>query len=272
MRRQATLTVAEGKRLIARAVVHLPEVRRQLQDGAVLLLGGTTVSAIAEELGFGPLWISGRIDPRGCRTAAAQPTGPHNLLVTGGTAAAAGRLEELAASLDRGSIVVTGANALDSSGQAGLAFAAEDGGERGRALRTAMGRGLPIIIACGLEKLVPGSVAAAARRASRLDTGAMGAAIDLYPLAGRVVTEREALVILYGVEAAVIAGGGIQGAEGSKTFLLEGPPEGVKAAYEGIERLKGASHSGVDGSMEPCFPGCSHCRRHSGCIYCKPGT
>lgn len=62
-----SLTVPEGKRLIAKAVVHLPEVKRARETGKILLKGGTTVSAIAQELVGAPLRISGRVTPR--RTA-----------------------------------------------------------------------------------------------------------------------------------------------------------------------------------------------------------
>ena len=59
---QVTLTGNEGKRLIAKAAVRMPEIQERLEKNKILLCGGTTVSALSEELGFGPLRISGRID------------------------------------------------------------------------------------------------------------------------------------------------------------------------------------------------------------------
>ena len=69
MKVQFTLTVAEGKRLIARGIASLPEVRKAMAEGLILLKGGTTVSALSEELCGMPLRISGRITPRGTVSA-----------------------------------------------------------------------------------------------------------------------------------------------------------------------------------------------------------
>lgn len=66
---QLTLTGNEGKVLIAKAAAKLPQVQECLACARLLLAGGTTVSAFSEELGYGPLRISGRIDASGTRTA-----------------------------------------------------------------------------------------------------------------------------------------------------------------------------------------------------------
>jgi hypothetical protein len=66
---QISLTVSEAKRLIAKAVISLPEVKEALKNGRVILKGGTTVSAICEEMLGMPLRISGRITGRGTVTA-----------------------------------------------------------------------------------------------------------------------------------------------------------------------------------------------------------
>ena len=82
MKCQFSLTVTEGKRLIAKAIASLPEVRHALGEGLILLKGGTTVSALSEELCGQPLRISGRITPRGTvSSGAAEPVGAHSLLL-----------------------------------------------------------------------------------------------------------------------------------------------------------------------------------------------
>ena len=78
---QLTLTGSEGKVLIAKAVANLPQVKECLANARILMAGGTTVSALSEELGYGPLRISGRIDASGTRTALSIMPTPHNLLV-----------------------------------------------------------------------------------------------------------------------------------------------------------------------------------------------
>lgn len=67
---QVTLTGNESKRLIAKAALTYPKIQSCMHDGnKLLLVGGTTVSALSEEMGFGPMRISGRIEASGTRTA-----------------------------------------------------------------------------------------------------------------------------------------------------------------------------------------------------------
>ncbi len=45
MKAQITLTVNESKRLMAKAIISLPEVKDASEKGNILLKGGTTVSS-----------------------------------------------------------------------------------------------------------------------------------------------------------------------------------------------------------------------------------
>lgn len=69
MRIQVTLTVPEGKRLIGEGIAARTDVKKAFRHGKILLKGGTTVSAICEELGGKPLRISGRVTPRGTKSS-----------------------------------------------------------------------------------------------------------------------------------------------------------------------------------------------------------
>ena len=64
MRIQITLTSQEGKRVIARGIKADPLVRKVRRAGKIVLKGGTTVSAISEELCGKPMKISGMITPQ----------------------------------------------------------------------------------------------------------------------------------------------------------------------------------------------------------------
>ena len=74
MRAQISLTVTGAKRIIAKAVASFPEVRKAGQSGKLVLKGGTTVSALSEELG---LWTAAshwdRITVLGTKTTALIP-------------------------------------------------------------------------------------------------------------------------------------------------------------------------------------------------------
>lgn len=265
---QLTLTGSEGKVLIAKAVAKLPQVRACLTNARVLLAGGTTVSALSKELGYGPLRISGRIDASGTRTALNIMPTPHNLLIQKGQAINIDKnIQEVVESLNNQDLIIIGANAIDTQGRAALAFAALGGGSRGFALHSAYMQGVPMLIVCGLNKLIPdlGSALAHSGRTS-IDL-AMGAAIGLYNLYGPIITEIKAFEILFGVEAVVIAGSGIGSGEGSRTFVLYGEEEAIMESWKQIQAIKGASVSGDQGSLTTCYGGCNNCKRHVGCMY-----
>jgi len=61
MRAQITLTVNESERTIVKAIASLPYVQTALKSKKIFLKGGTTVSAVCEELVGQPLRISGRV-------------------------------------------------------------------------------------------------------------------------------------------------------------------------------------------------------------------
>ena len=81
MRLQVTLTVPEGKRIIAKGISSLPMVTSALENGNIFLKGGTTVSAVCEELTGKPLSILGRISTRGAVTAETNPGKFHCALI-----------------------------------------------------------------------------------------------------------------------------------------------------------------------------------------------
>ena len=47
---QAVLTVSESKRLIAKAIAQMPEVKEALENGMVIISKGTTNTYVAEEI------------------------------------------------------------------------------------------------------------------------------------------------------------------------------------------------------------------------------
>jgi len=81
MRLQITLTVSEAKRIIAKGIAALPVVKAALETGSIFLKGGTTVSAVCEELTGKPMNILGRVSPRGTVTAGSNPGKFHCVLI-----------------------------------------------------------------------------------------------------------------------------------------------------------------------------------------------
>lgn len=269
MKVQVSLTVHESKRLIAKAVAGLPEVKRALAGGRILLKGGTTVSAVAEELAGRPLKIAGRITPLGTKSYYEPGQMPHCALLRKGVwENVDGKLKHVVAELQGDDVAVIGANILDVHRNAAMMIGQALGGEPGTVVSGIMGQGCRVIIPVGLEKLIPGTVAEAVRAAGRAGIEkSMGMAVGLVPLMGTVVTEVDALQILAGVSCTVIGRGGICGAEGGTTILIEGEFERVETAWRLVKSVKGSGISGDPQTIRECERGSSNCRNHLGCIY-----
>ncbi|MGE5619247.1 MAG: hypothetical protein ACM3US_08310 [Sphingomonadaceae bacterium] len=267
---QVSLTVAEAKLLIARAIAALPEVRAALESGSILLKGGSTVSAVAEELVGHPLKISGRVSPRGTRsTLATSPSSPHCMLIHRGEwRNVDGELATVVPSLGPRDVVVLGANLIDSRGGAAMMAGMALGGNPGQVMAGLMAQGVPVLIAAGLEKLTPGTVADAIRHAgmARPDWS-LGLAVGLVPIVGRLITEIEALQVLAGVTPTVIGRGGIDGAEGGTTMVVEGEADAVQRAIDAVLGVKGARTSGSPDSWPECRGGSEKCRSHRVCVW-----
>ena len=94
------------------------------------------------------------------------------------------------------------------------------------ALQAVVGRRVRLILPVGLEKRVPGDLD---RLAAKLNVpGASGS--RLLPVGGEIVTEIEAIALLSGASAELIAAGGVGGAEGSVWLAVSGTPEQEQAA------------------------------------------
>jgi len=272
MKAMVTLTVPEGKRLIARAIAQMPEVQRAREQGKILLKGGTTVSAIAEELVGVPLRISGRISPRGLRSAMVVHEAVHNMLIEGPHwRRVDDNLAEAARQLRRGDVLVLGANLIDVHGGAAIMAGARFGGYAGQYLSGLSAEGIPILVAAGLEKLIPGTVQGAIRVAGRQQVDlSIGMAVGLIPICGQVITEVEALKLLAPVECQVVGKGGVDGAEGGAVLAFWGEEGDVKRLFRLVLDLKGATTSALPESMVECIGASNRCRDHRACIYRSP--
>ena len=266
---QVTLTVHEAKRVIAKGVVRLPAVQEALRSGKILLKGGTTVSAVCEELVGRCLRISGRIVPNGAKSAGLTLTGFHSTLIEHGEATDVDdTLEEVIERLGPEDVVILGANAIDPLGHAAMMCGAFLGGKPGRILSGLMAEVKNIFIAAGLEKLVPGSLPEIIQQFGRKSvTLSMGMAVGLTPLVGRIITEKEAIPLLADVTCAVIGKGGILGAEGATTLIIGGEEEEVMKAFGILASIKGEKVSGVQESLTECSSPSEKCKLHPGCIY-----
>jgi len=257
-----TLTPAESKRLLGKALAALPEVQNAKTNGYLLISRGSTTAYVAEEL-LGEKVAKDRLMAgqviRGvlCVLSAeerAKPITFHKnqvLPVEPGTV-----LDKLTP----GDILIKGGNAVDPFGNVGVLMASPAGGTMGQFYMAMKARGLEIIYPVGLEKLIP-SVEEAARYGGILALGrTIGARVGIACVAdGRVFTEIEAIESLFGLDAVCYAAGGWGGAEGSVTLIVEGPDEDVNRCLDFIEqKIKGEPPlPGVKGPCKTCPIPCS---------------
>ena len=209
--RQFLITVEEGKRLISRAVAAMEPVQRAAKEGTLVIVAGTTNGYLAEQLleQFGQKDDFTRVGFR--RGANVGPggkpeTGPFantDVVIRAGQWLRGKTICDIAPELGEGDVIVKGANAVQADRKvAAIQIGHPQFGTISPILTAVMGRRARLVIPVGLEKRVIGDI----------------------------VTELEAISSLTGAKAALIAAGGIAGAEGSGTFAVTGDEEQLAAA------------------------------------------
>jgi hypothetical protein len=246
MKVQLTLTPAEGKRLIAKAVASMENVKFAYENGTVIIATSTTNAYLVEELTGKEIpdkgmFTAGVVTKEGGGITIADGRYNHYVFVEKELSeCTTPQLVPYLAKMGPDDVFIKGANAIDPFGSAGILLHGGGGGTIGTAWGHIVRNGIQCIIPAGLEKLVPISLSDAAMKmgANALDK-AMGWPCGIMVIHGQVITEMEAFKLLFGVDAIPVAGGGIDGGEGCKVYLLEGPTENAEAAYELVIRIKG---------------------------------
>ncbi|MBQ6394915.1 MAG: hypothetical protein IJH87_01010 [Atopobiaceae bacterium] len=236
-----TLTSAESRRLIAKAVVAMPEVKKAWEDAYLLLAGGTTNAYLAQELlddnSIEPGRCTAGISTDGllCVTEKSTRKSFPNVFFKGEPSDKS--LADALADYHAETVVIKGANAVDMDGYVGVITAGFDGGTIPRIIGPVTSKGLLMTPPVGLEKLVP-SVRECARALggpSTIDIS-LGADCGMYCLGNtRIVTEIEAIRMLSGCEAKLVCCGGIGGNEGAVTLAVEGEEEPLRAFIDFLE-------------------------------------
>jgi hypothetical protein len=243
---QVSLTPSEGKRLIGMSIAQMDTVQNALKEGTIIIATSTTTGYVLEEL-LGKeipdkgLFSAGVVTARGCCITDPDKRYGHRVIRKGDVSqAGTSDLPKVLAGMGPDDVFIKGANAIDPFGQAGILLGGVGGGTIGHSWGYITANGITTIIAAGLEKLVPVSLSDAATKTGIESVDrSLGMAVGMMVVTGSIITEMEALKMLTGVDAIPIGSGGIDGGEGSKTFVLEGPGENVQAAYDLVCSIKG---------------------------------
>ena len=245
-----TLTPAESKRLIGKALSVHPLVKSAMEHGRILISNGTTTGYFVEEL------LQEKMDIArfacGVVTGGVQCMTPEDRIrsvyVRDGKQVAndegKGVYEELQAWIDEmgpGDVYVKGANAIDENGNAGYLLANPRGGNVMAALPAIAARGIHFLIPTGLEKLVA-SVPEAGRHMRGIKeydyTFGLGCGY-IAVTNGIIVHEITALELLTGAKAFHAASGGVGGAEGAVTLVIDGTAEQLEQTAVLLKSIKG---------------------------------
>lgn len=239
--RSFVMTPAAGKRLIARAAVKHPDIKSALETGTLVVIAGTTNGYIAEEIlkttGQGAGFRRDRFY-RGITVPPARQTTdagrlpdesrfPGDVVIIKGQWQRGKTVFDVIDDLKGGDVILKGANAVDlTAKRAGILIGHPKGGTIAAALPAVTGRRVKLILPVGVEK----RVAEGLDRIAGLLNAGDAAGPRFWPVPGEVFTELEAVRLLTGAAAYVVAGGGVGGAEGSVWLSIIGNAEQEKTA------------------------------------------
>lgn len=247
--KQFVITVAAGKRLIGKAIAKDPAIQDALKSGIIVIVAGTTNGYVVEEL-FSSLGVNEDFKRsnffRGITMPPLKPmkeTGripdesgfPGDVILVNGAWQKGLTIFDVIDDLKEGDIILKGANALDlKRRKAAVLIGDPKAGTIGTAFQAVVGRRVRLIIPVGVEKRVTGDLDELALNVNT--PGANGH--RLLPVQGQVVTEIDAISMLTGATAELVAAGGVHGAEGSVRLAVSGEPEQVETAMGIIKTVK----------------------------------
>jgi len=246
--KQFVVTTSAGKRLIGKAMPVHPEVKKVLKKGTLVIVAGTTNAYVAEEVLSELGGIRGFVRNRFFRGITLPPSYtisksgrlpdetkfPGDVVIKDGTWLKGKTLFDVLDNLTEGDIILKGANALDlNRKRAAVLIGHPQGGTSTAAIQAMIGRRVRIIVPVGLEKRISEDIDALADKLNA--PGVKGH--RFLPLPGEVFTELDAIYLLTGAQAELIAAGGICGAEGCVWLAVNGTTANEKAAEKLLQSV-----------------------------------
>ncbi len=239
---QFYLTPAAGKKLIAKGIASLPEVREALKNGTILIIGGTTNAEVAYEL----LSTAGEaegFDRAGFFRGITVPKGfkftPHafigDAVIKNGKWEKGKTVYDVCQDLGDGDIIFKGANAVNlKEGQAGVLLGSDNIGTAGPAITAVYGKRVRLIVPVGVEKRVELPL----KTLSDICNAPGASGLKFLPLPGDIFTELDAIETLTGVLADILSAGGVCGAEGGCYYIAEGEDDEIDALRDLIRSVE----------------------------------
>lgn len=236
------LTVAEGKRLIAKGLLNNEEVKKKLSNGMVIITRGTTNTYIAEEFvnlsaPRGAL-VTGKIIPQGKEDFTTGIERLDDIVIVDGKIKNISYKEALAQAKD-GDIVFKGANLINyDKGQAGVCIGAANGGTIGALLPYTESGAARWFVPVGLEKDCSADLIEYSKMLASSQVRNRTTLLEVRDNAS-IYTEIEAIQEFADVDLYPIAYGGVSGAEGGVSLMVCGSKAEVQKAVSVVESVLG---------------------------------
>lgn len=239
--KQFVITPAAGKRLIGKGLARHAAVAAAIKKGTVVIVAGTTNGYVAEEilsaLGQAKDFKRNRfyrgiiLPPNRPRTSTGKLPDegkfPGDVVIRDGVFQKGKTIFDVVDDLREGDVILKGANAVDLiQRRAAILIGDPKAGTIGVSQQAAVGRRVRLILPVGLEKRVFGNLDELA--AKMKEPGTQGP--RLLTVSGEIFTELDAIALLTGASASLVAAGGVCGAEGSVWLMVNGKPAQEKAA------------------------------------------
>ena len=240
--KQFILTPSMSKRLIGKGIAVHPTIQSVLKKGTLVIVAGTTNGYVAEELLTATKQIEG-FSRTGFRRGIVIPPNFTNLpktelqgdvVLIDGSWQQGLTIFDVVDDLKSGDVILKGGNVLDvQCSRAAVYIGHPEGGTICAAIQAVVGRRVQMIVPIGLEKRVADDIDDLADDCNAQTTE--GPRMLCIP--GEVFTELDAIGVLSGSTARLLAGGGIYGAEGCVWIGAKGDGEQVRAAEALIESV-----------------------------------
>jgi hypothetical protein len=242
------LTPAAGKRLIGKAMTVHPAVSSALHNGTVVIVAGTTNGYVAEEvlaaIGQEKAFSRKRFF-RGVTLPPSRAAGdekrssdeggfPGDVVITNRVWHQGKTIFDVVDDLKTGDVILKGANALDvCNRRAAILIGHPKAGTIGAALQAVVGRRVRLILPVGLEKRIEGDL----DHIAEILNAPEAKGPRFLPAPGEVFTEIDAIELLTGAQADMVASGGVGGAEGCVWLAVAGTEDqlaGADALIKGV--------------------------------------
>ena len=246
--RQFLITPSAGKRLISKSMLIHPEIKKALKESTIVIIAGTTNGYIAEEIlseigqleGFSRKRFFRGITPppKFTLTEAGrlqdESKFPGDVVIVKGVWQRGKTIYDVVDDLKKDDIIIKGANALDLlNKQAAIYIGDPMAGTINLSLQAVLGRRTRLIIPVGLEKRVCDNLNSISKKLNRPASEGP----RFLPVPGEVISEIEAIKILTGADAELVAAGGVCGAEGACWIAVSGKFEKVDEAGKIIKSI-----------------------------------